>query len=450
MVLQDDLSGIDEFESLQGEIMSFSSQGIRPGLRRITRLQALLGDPQKRLRVIQVLGTNGKGSTAAMMEAMLGAGLRTALFTSPHLISLQERLRVAGKYVPIEDWRAAWNAITDTVTRDAELGADRPSFFEHFTALCLVLAEKARADAAILEAGMGGRYDATSVCEPAAVVVTPIGMDHTQYLGSTLEEIAGEKFAAAKRNSDAFYAGDDENLSRIFIEHCEKTGATPYILDKMARPEDVKCGLGGTEFTYVANGAIGGAREIRDTAIPLLGSHQAWNAARAITALLSMRDKFDDFAFLTPDAIKASIAQTDWPGRMELFRSRGGALVMLDGAHNSHAARTLVSSLASMRGEVKIGALALAMMSDKDIPPTLEILRELQCPVYCAGLPMERATRAEDLAEMARTAGMETVGHYGDPMDALEAAGKRAGRGEIILCCGSLYLVGYIRKILKY
>ncbi|MDR3075755.1 MAG: bifunctional folylpolyglutamate synthase/dihydrofolate synthase [Synergistaceae bacterium] len=454
MKLTNNREDFDGFESLLSDITRFSSLGIRPGLRRISRLLSLLGNPQDRIRAIQVLGTNGKGSAAATMEALLRGGLKTALYTSPHLISLQERLRVDGKYAPIENWRAAWSKITDIVTGDAELGSDRPSFFEHFTALCLMLMEEARVDIAILEAGMGGRYDATSVCNPAAVMINPIGMDHMQYLGGTIEEIAGEKFAAARNGVPAFYTGDDEHLSSIFVEHCEKIGAIPRLLDSMARPEDIKCGLRGTKFSYITeNGGVGNVRGIMELETPLLGPHQAHNASRAITVLLSLKDKFADFAFLTPDSIRESLARTDWPGRMEIFSGGCGPPVMLDGAHNEHAMRALVSSISSMAesGEhIKIGAAVLAIMGDKDIPPILSALRELRCPIYCAGLPMERAARAENLARMARAAGLEVKGYFDDPGEALDAAKRAAKPPELVLCCGSLYLVGFIRKILKY
>ena len=349
MKLTDNLEDFDGFESLLNDITRFSSLGIRPGLRRISRLLSLLGRPQDRIRAIQVLGTNGKGSTAATMEALLRAGLKTALYTSTHLISLQERLRIDGRYAPVENWRAAWLKITETVAEDAELSSDRPSFFEHFTALCFLLMEAANVDVAILEAGMGGRYDATSVCDTAAVMINPIGMDHMQYLGNTIEEIAGEKFAAARKGVPVFYAGDDEHLSSIFVEHCEEIGASPHLLDRMAHPEDIKCGLGGTRFSYAAeNGGIGNVRDIMELETPLLGPHQAHNAARAITVLLSLKDQFADFSFLTPDSIRKSLARTDWPGRMELFRADCGPPVMLDGAHNEHAMRALVSSISSM------------------------------------------------------------------------------------------------------
>jgi len=453
MTLQTDLGDFHEFGSLQEEIIDFSSRGIRPGLRRISRLLSLLGNPQLKTPAIQILGTNGKGSSAATMEAILRGGLRTALYTSPHLISLQERLRMDGRYFPIDVWRSAWGRIMDAVTGDTGLSADKPSFFEHFTALCMLMTHEAEADITILEAGMGGRYDATSVCEPMAVMINPIGMDHMQYLGSTLEEIAGEKFAAVKAGADAFYAGDDATLTPLFSRRCERTGAIPFLLDDMARPVDIKCTLDRTNFSYSAAAEIGGVREINGLATPLLGLHQASNVTRVITVLLSLREKFDMFSFISPDTIQKTLMRTDWPGRLEIFRTAEGPRVILDGAHNEHAMKMLTASLNSItdgEGKIEIASIVLAVMSDKDIPSLLGALSALKRPVYCAGLPMERAARAEELAGMCDEIGMDVAGFFSDPSEALKAAVGQAERHELVLCCGSLYLVGYIRRMLKY
>ena len=452
MTLQTDLRDFDDFESLQDEIIGFSSLGIRPGLRRISRLLSLLGDPQNQIPAIQILGTNGKGSTAAAIEAMLKTGLRTSLYTSPHLVSMQERLRVDGQYMPVDTWRSSWRIIMEAVIGDAELNADKPSFFEHFTALCMFMTHEAEAEIAILEAGMGGRCDATSTCVPMAAMINPIGMDHMQYLGSTIEEIAREKFAAIKAGADAFYAGDDPALESLFLEHCSRAGARPHILDNIARPVDIRCTLDKTGFSYEAAREIGGVNKIEGLETPLPGPHQACNATRAITVLLSLKEKHDMFSFISPDSIRESLKRTDWPGRFEVFRTTGGPAVILDGAHNEHAMRTLVSAVNSMtdRGEkIKVAAAVLAIMSDKDIPPMLDALGALKCPVYCAELPMERAMRADELAGMCNAAGIEVAGYFIDPSEALKAAENKAKQGEFILCCGSLFLVGYVRRMVK-
>ncbi|MDR1133926.1 MAG: bifunctional folylpolyglutamate synthase/dihydrofolate synthase, partial [Synergistaceae bacterium] len=321
-----DLEDFDGFDALTGEMTRFSSSGIRPGLRRISRLLRLLGNPEKGTRAIQILGTNGKGSSAAAMDSMLtAAGMKTALYTSPHLISMQERLRLSGGFVPLADWTAHWRKIVRAVESDPELSGDRPSFFEHFTAAAMSIIREARADAVILEAGMGGRYDATSVCDAEAVMVNPIGMDHTQYLGGTLEAIAGEKFAAARYGRHAFYAGDDERLTELFGEYCGERGALPHLLDRIARPADIRCDVEGTFFSYrVSDPEALGTDDIHDLKTPLPGRHQAFNAARAITVLMFLKRHASLFPALNEDAVRHGLARTNWPGRMEIIRSPGG------------------------------------------------------------------------------------------------------------------------------
>jgi dihydrofolate synthase/folylpolyglutamate synthase len=442
-----DLEDIDRFESLSEEMSRFSSRGIRPGLRRITGLLRALGEPQKTFRSVQVLGTNGKGSVAATMEAiLLAGGMKTALYTSPHLISLQERLRIGGRYLSLNDWRSSWERVRNAVTGNSELDSDRPSFFENLTAMCVLLIKDAGVDIAVMEAGMGGRYDATSVCDAAAAVINPIGMDHTQYLGPTLEAIAREKFAAVKSGRYAFYAGDDESLAPIFIEECERCGATPRLLDAMALPKDVTCTPDGTVFSYRPRFGSGIEMEINGLETPLLGEHQALNAARAITVLLSLKDKLPGMSSVGEDVIRRGVKRTDWPGRMELFRREDAPSVMLDGAHNEHAARTLVSSVTQL---AKIGAVVLAMMSDKDIPNILRTIRDLGCPAYCTQIPMERSASARCLSEIAAEIGMKVGGCFTEPSDALKAASENVAPTEIVLCCGSLFLVGNLRNALK-
>jgi dihydrofolate synthase/folylpolyglutamate synthase len=449
------LEDFAKFDLLTDEIMSFSSLGIRPGLRRVSRLLFILGSPEKKIRAIQVLGTNGKGSTAAAMEAILGAsGLKTALYTSPHLISLQERLRIGGKYAAASDWSEAWKLVAGAVSGDAELNSDRPSFFEHFTALCFLMMSETSPDICLVEAGMGGRYDATSACDAIAVFVNPIGLDHMLYLGRTIEEIAGEKFAAVRNGKYAFYSGDNESLVPIFLKECETAGAAPILLDAEAQPEDIRCGLDGTVFSYAANGKnTGDLNEIKDLKTPLIGLHQAYNAARAITALRFLRRKFPELARIDADTVRQGLARTDWPGRMEVFRATDRPAVILDGAHNGHAAEALVGSLSALEEfgrKIKTGAIVLAVMSDKDIARILGFLKQLACPIFCTALHMERSVGYQDLSVMARDAGIAVAGAFETPKLALDAAYSAVDRDEAILCCGSLFLVGYLRKILKY
>jgi dihydrofolate synthase/folylpolyglutamate synthase len=281
-------------------------------------------------------------------------------------------------------------------------------------------------------------------------------MDHTQYLGPTLEAIAREKFAAVKRGEYAFYAGDDESLIPVFMEECASAGAIPHLLDCMARPEDVICTLGRTVFSYEPREGFTGAMKMDRLATPLLGKHQAFNACRAVTVLLSLRDKLPAMSFIDAGVIRKGLERVDWPGRLELFRGEGEPPVILDGAHNEHAARALISSISSLEepsekgAKIKIGAVVLAMMADKDIPRILGALESLECPVYCTELPVERSEPAASLSELAGGIGMKVGGCFSEPSEALEAASGAVAPHEIVLCCGSLFLVGNLRRALRY
>ena len=438
------------FYSLSDQITDISSPGIRSGLERTARLLELMGSPQKRFKAVHVLGTNGKGSTAASLEAIfMESGMKTALYTSPHLISLQERLRIRGLPLPPDAWKEAFGRVRSAIESDAALKEDRPTFFENLTALCFHIIAESGVDAAVIEAGMGGRYDSTSLCDAVCVIVTPIGMDHTQYLGSTLEAIASEKFAAVRNGTPAFYAADDEALTEQFARQCESAGAPFRLLDRLARADDIRLSLDGTTFTYKTLGGYGPS-SMRGIHTPLIGIHQAENAARAITAALELRNLGGGFASIGEDGIRSGLLRTDWPGRFEVIRLAGsGRAVILDGAHNEHAFCALEATVASLiNGGVipGVGAAVFAVMKDKDVRSVLVRLRSLGCPVYCTQAPVERSMPAGDLAKLAQSSGIEVKGAFPDAIDALSKACADTPPAEIVLCCGSLFLVGYVKN----
>jgi dihydrofolate synthase/folylpolyglutamate synthase len=441
------------FDRLSDEINDISSPGIREGLERTARLLELMGSPQKRFKAVHILGTNGKGSTAASLETILiASGMKTALYTSPHLISLQERLRVGGLPSPPEAWGEALGRVRAAIESDAALTEDRPTFFENLTALCFHIIAESGVDVAVIEAGMGGRYDATSLCDAAAVVVTPIGMDHTQYLGSTLKAIASEKFAAVRNGAPAFYAADDEALTEQFARQCESAGSPFRLLDKLARADDIRLSLDGTTFTYRTLGEYGPS-SMSGIHTPLIGVHQAENTARTITIALELRNLGGVFASIGEDEMRSGLLRTDWPGRFEVFRSSGsGRTVILDGAHNEHAFKALETTVELLvrDGVVPgVGAVVFAVMKDKDVRSVLSRLRSLGGPVYCTQAPVERSMPAWELAELAESMGIEVRGTFPDAIEALSKACADAPPQEIVLCCGSLFLVGYVKNAIS-
>jgi dihydrofolate synthase/folylpolyglutamate synthase len=464
-------NSIADFKDLLLEIQNFSSLGIRHGLERVTRLLSLLGSPEKKFPAVQVLGTNGKGSTAATLESICEAsGLRTALYTSPHLSSLSERIRIRKGYAGIVTWREAFERVVRAVESDSLLDSVRPTFFENLTALAFLIMSESDIDIAIVEAGMGGRYDATSVCNSIATVITPIGMDHMEYLGDTLQGIAGEKFAAIREGVPAFYAADDEALSRPFSERCESAGAPSYLISRIAFPRNIRCTLGvlgelgKTSFDYarveneeknISGFAVNpetGLQTMYGLKTPLIGIHQAYNASNAITVLLELKKTVPLFRSIGETQIRDGLSAVDWPGRMEIYPGGpGSSPVLLDGAHNEHGFAALVESLSHLResGHITgIGAVIFAVMKDKDITGIAKLLKGLNAPVFPTRLGMPRAKSAADLAAFLKESGCETRGAWEDPASALAAARASTRPGDLILCCGSLFLVGAMKDIL--
>lgn len=438
------MNRFEEFEKLTNELLVFSSLGIRPGLERVSRLLSVLGSPQKRYKAIHILGTNGKGSTAATIESICAAaGMKTALYTSPHLVSLQERLRVGCCELPIGLWRRAFEHIQAAVASDPVLSDARPTFFENLTAMAFWMMAEQNPDIAVIEAGLGGRYDATSVCDALATVVTPIGMDHMEYLGDTLQSIAAEKFAAIRPGIPAFYAADDKALCGQFMEQCKSLGAPAFPLDEIAQPEDIECRLSGTSFSYAAGSIV-----LKDLRTPLNGPHQAYNVTRAISVLLQMGKFEEPFSAIREPDIRSGLSGTDWPGRFEVIRRKDTATIVLDGAHNDHGAKALVGAVACLLADREIHRVAgivFAVMKDKSITPILDELKTLNCPVFCTQLPMERSLSAQALAAMVSDCGLTVGGVYENPGDALEEAVGQTLPTDLVVCCGSLFLVGHLR-----
>ncbi|HEV7587894.1 MAG TPA: Mur ligase family protein, partial [Longimicrobium sp.] len=306
--------------------------GIRWGLERTQELLAGVGDPHRRFRSLHVAGTNGKGSVSALCDAALRAadpGRTVGLYTSPHLVSFDERIRVGGRPIDRELLLACETRLRPAIER---IGA---SFFEATTAIAFLCFAEAGVEVAVVEVGLGGRLDSTNVLEPAACAVTNIARDHTEYLGDTLEEIAAEKAGIFKPGVIAI-VGEREPLPLAVLRaRAATTGAPLVVLDEVATVDAVQVSLEGTRFRLAS--ARWGSRALR---IPLVGAHQARNAALAAELLGVLPDD------LRPgwDATEAGFSAVRWPGRMQVERIRGTTWV-LDVAHNSAGVAALAATL---------------------------------------------------------------------------------------------------------
>ena len=422
----------NNFELVESKLAQLASPGIRPGLARLARLVREAGSPQGKFPIVHIVGTNGKGSTAAGIYSVLRAsGYKAALYTSPHLVDFSERLVIDGERAAAREWLDAASELEDIVNRTDYFKDNHPTYFEFITAAAIMILARRQPDAAVFEAGMGGRLDASNILTDVALsVVVPIGMDHTDFLGDTLEKIAAEKFAVMRKGTPALFFGD-ERLDGQFLDAAARCGAEPHIFRSEYRITERAYSLDGTRFT------LSDAAGSREYFTPLVGSFQADNAAMAVAAsrLLSKR-----FPRVCEETIKRGIAETQWQGRMEIVRR--SPLVIVDGGHNPHAMKRLSETLAGIFHEGGL-SIVLAMMKDKDISGALSLLAPLGAEIYCTEVPgLERSLSAEGMRETAERAGLSVAGTYGDPLDAIRAA---SGKGLPVVCCGSLFLVGYVK-----
>jgi len=425
-------------------------------LDRMRNLLERLDSPDRALRTVHVAGTKGKGSTAAMVHALaLGCGLRAGLYTSPHLLNIRERIRVgrpsrasgsSDEDIAPEDLRRHVQALRPHIERmRAEQNA--PTFFEIFTALALRHFAAVKVDLAVVEVGMGGRLDATNVLVPDVAVITAISLDHTEQLGDTIESIAAEKAGIVKPRVPVVSQPQEPAVMDIIEDACRKAGA-PLI--RVGRDVtytwepavELACRTG-------RGGRMGGRLSIQlpgaaydDLFIPLMGEHQALNACAAIAAA---RRAAPMVGRLTPKVVRESLARVEWPGRME--RVAGPPEMVLDGAHNRASVERLAEGLArhfpGRRQVVVFGAAA-----DKDVDGMLAALVEKWpgAAVVFTRTTSPRAADPADLASQFTRAGGSRAQTAPDAASALKAAGAMAGRDGLVVVCGSLYLVGEVKR----
>jgi dihydrofolate synthase/folylpolyglutamate synthase len=379
------------------------------GLDRIRRVLEALSNPQRAYRVIHVAGTNGKGSTCAMIDAGLrAAGIRTGLFTSPHLIEPTERIQIDGMQVSPQQFQRAFNVvheIAETLDLDCH-----PTYFETVTAMAFWLFRELKVETAVVEVGLGGRLDATNVVEPALTVITPIDFDHEIYLGHTLESIAAEKAGILKAGVPAIFARQRPEAAAV--------------LDRVA--VDLAVAVRKTESFPVRDFQID-ARGARFSGLccPLAGEHQVENAITAAMALESLG--------VSPKGI----AGARWPGRLEHVAPNPD--IILDGAHNPAGARALVRYLERFYAGRKLH-LIYGAMRDKAVDEIAGILFPLAGDLIFTAPANARALRPESLVEIAgRGETASTVA------DALAKARERATADDVIVITGSLFLVGEAR-----
>ena len=404
-----DVSASDARSGWQAYLESLAAFGMRPGLERVSELLARLGRPQDAYRVVHVVGTNGKSSTTRYCEALLRAhGLRSGAYLSPHISGWTERVLVDGRPADEAVFAAAVERVRAEVTGlPGELG--ETTQFEVLTVAALLAFAESGVEAVALEAGLGGRLDATNVVKAPVVVLTNIALEHTEVLGDTRELIFAEKAAVIKGGDAVFGALDglEDEARRV----CSAAGATPHFLRDSARPGDLAVSGSPDDFavTFAPAGRLGALGRACGCPTPAL--YQVANAALAVAAVRLLLGGLDEAA------VRQALAGTAVPGRLQVVAER--PLVLADGAHNPDGVRVLAQSLAAVRvPRPAVGVLAI--MRDKDYPAMLAGLLPLLDRVVCTQASEPRSLGAEELAAaVARRGG----GHAGPP-------GGGRGRGR--------------------
>ena len=399
--------------------------GHKPGLSRTRTLLAALGDPHKQLKFVHVAGTNGKGSTAAMLAACLqAAGYRVGLYTSPFINRFNERIQVNGEQIPDR----ALVQLVEQVKPAADAMADVPTEFEIITALGMLWFAQQRCDIVVLEVGLGGTLDSTNVIDPPeCAVITALGMDHVKELGPTLAEIASAKAGIIKPGSPVVSYGGAPEADAVIARAAARQNAPLTVVD-FAKLNVRGGDLDGVNFDF------DGLENIR---LPLIGSYQPKNAAVAITALRVLRQRGWN---IPESAVRQGLERVSWPGRFELLRHSPAFL--LDGSHNAHGMRATVQSLRDRFPGQKFVFL-LSIMADKDVDEMLELLLPLAKRFVTVAAHTPRAMPAQTLAEHIRVRGGTA-----EPAPSIEAGVARAvalGGSGPVCALGTLYFSGEVR-----
>lgn len=415
------------YESTLEYIQNVKWVGSKLGLSRTRELLASLGNPEKKLKFVHIGGTNGKGSTAACIASILQkAGYKTGLYTSPYLYRFNERMQINGEQIS----DAELEELTDKIRPFADSMTDVPTEFELITALAMEYFAKNEADIVVLEVGLGGALDSTNVIDtPEAAVITPIGLDHTEYLGDTTAKIAETKSGIIKPGGHvAVYSGENDVMD-VIRSRCREVGAELRIVenDKITVHS---IDLDACRFDY---------KSYKGIALPLVGTYQPYNAALAITACEILQDNGWK---ITAENIIEGLNSVKWPGRFEVLRKN--PTFILDGAHNPHGIAATAKSLKEHFKDQKL-TFVIGVMADKDVAGMMNTIAPLAKDFITVTPDNPRAMDAKELAGIIEKTGKPVTACSTIP-EGVDLAISRAGKDGAVVALGSLYFSGDIRN----
>jgi dihydrofolate synthase / folylpolyglutamate synthase len=403
--------------------------GMKFGLSKTENLLQAFGHPQDRLRLIHIAGTNGKGSVAAMAASIFSrAGYRVGLYTSPHLMDFRERFQINGRLIP--------PGLTLELIREVQERTnpkEPPTFFEFVTAMALIYFAREKVDLAIIEVGLGGRLDATNIIRPRVTAITTLALEHQEYLGSTLRQIAWEKGGIIKHGTPLVTGVTQPAAREVISRLCREQGAPLYVAGRDFRTHRIA----GGRFNYTGFG-----KQIKGLRTTLLGAHQIKNAGLALSLIhLWPVDDKD----ISEDHIREGLIQVHWPGRMEIRHEK--PRIVLDGAHNPAAMKVLAGSLSEVRAAKRL-LLVIGIMQDKDIPAILAPIVPLADRVFLTRAEYNRSAEPERLRSLLPRDRKKCRVISALPQ-AIDQALIEAAEEDLILITGSLFVVGEARLYLE-
>lgn len=410
--------------------------GINLGLQRIKRLLSFLGNPEKDLKVIHVGGTNGKGSTVTFISSVLKSqGCRVGIYTSPYIERFTERIRINDDEISEEDVARLIDEIRPLVDRLVEEGLEHPTEFEIITACAFKYFKEKQVDFVVLEVGLGGSFDATNVVDPLLSVITTISYDHMNILGDTLSKIAFEKAGIIKKGKPVVIYPQEKEAMFMLLDAAGNKGAKVYLVEDM-KYEVKNDTVDGIVFD------VSGWNSYKDLKIRMLGQHQVMNAMTALLAIEVLRIegyKVDD------SAIYKGFESARWPGRFEILHK--SPYIVLDGGHNVQGIQVLVNAVKKYFNGRQI-TIVCGMLRDKNYPDMVKGLTEISDTFITVKPDSPRALTAEELKNVIEGSGKTAIAAE-SVEDAVKIGLESTKHDDVLLFCGSLYMIGHARGILR-
>ena len=424
---------IQTYQQATEYLFSKSAFGMKLGLENIRNLLKRLNHPERTFPTVHVAGTNGKGSTAAILESILrAAGNKTGLYTSPHLIDMRERIRINGRKISKKE------VLERILSIQSEIEATGVSFFEILTALAFLHFARNNSDIAVLETGLGGRLDATNTVSPLLTLITEIGLEHTRILGRNLESIAGEKAGILKPGVTCLCGTHRKKVMAFFSQYASENGVPLHFVRDTTRIRRICLSENGSQFDCDT-----GERQYKGLRLNLLGSHQVDNAAMAISAV----DALEKGGWsVSESAVRHGLAHVEWPGRLQLLH--GTPRLLVDAAHNPLGVRSLIKALRTIFEYDRL-ILVFGVLADKNYRYMICRLAPLAHRII---LTRPLSHRALDPEKLSRLKCLER--HKPEPIpeinEAMGRAMQLAGTNDLVCAAGSIYLIGEVLRLRKY